>query len=127
MSTLAPDLGMPSADLPGQQADPETATDFRWLMSPDVFKHCTPVRPAWMSRRRPAPAALLLMSFAVAHRRCGLQGPGWHLNRSSIIDRPTQLRVLTRHRCGWEFRAGEVAPSSAGRAPYALGRSDTTI
>ncbi len=41
MSTLAPDLGMPSVDLPGQQADPESATDFRWLMSPDVFKHCT--------------------------------------------------------------------------------------
>lgn len=35
------DLGMPSFQLPGAQADPTEATDFRWLMSSDVCKHCT--------------------------------------------------------------------------------------
>jgi formate dehydrogenase iron-sulfur subunit len=40
-ATPAVDLGMPSFDLPGQQADPGDATDFRWLMSSDVCKHCT--------------------------------------------------------------------------------------
>jgi formate dehydrogenase iron-sulfur subunit len=34
------DLGMPSTDLPGRHGDPER-TDFRWLMSSDVCKHCT--------------------------------------------------------------------------------------
>jgi formate dehydrogenase iron-sulfur subunit len=33
------DLGMPSARLPGEDAD--NRTDFRWLMSSDVCKHCT--------------------------------------------------------------------------------------
>ena len=33
------DLGMPSARLPG--ADSQSRTDFRWLMSSDVCKHCT--------------------------------------------------------------------------------------
>ncbi len=39
--TVAVDLGMPSFDLPGATADPESRTDFRWLMSSDVCKHCT--------------------------------------------------------------------------------------
>ncbi|MFP5347561.1 MAG: 4Fe-4S dicluster domain-containing protein [Actinomycetes bacterium] len=34
-------LGMPSFNLPGADRDPEDATDFRWLMSSDVCKHCT--------------------------------------------------------------------------------------
>jgi formate dehydrogenase iron-sulfur subunit len=34
-------LGMPSFNLPGQDRDPAEASDFRWLMSSDVCKHCT--------------------------------------------------------------------------------------
>ncbi|HEX3824601.1 MAG TPA: 4Fe-4S dicluster domain-containing protein [Mycobacteriales bacterium] len=34
------DLGMPSAELPGRR-DGSERTDFRWLMSSDVCKHCT--------------------------------------------------------------------------------------
>ncbi|HEV7204144.1 MAG TPA: 4Fe-4S dicluster domain-containing protein [Jatrophihabitans sp.] len=34
-------LGMPSTELPGAGLDPSTRTDFRWLMSSDVCKHCT--------------------------------------------------------------------------------------
>jgi formate dehydrogenase iron-sulfur subunit len=34
-------LGMPSMELPGAGMDPATRTDFRWLMSSDVCKHCT--------------------------------------------------------------------------------------
>ena len=34
-------LGMPSSKLPGEERDPSTATEFRWLMSSDVCKHCT--------------------------------------------------------------------------------------
>ena len=34
-------LGMPAATLPGKQRDPAEATEFRWLMSSDVCKHCT--------------------------------------------------------------------------------------
>ena len=37
----ATDLGMPSFSLPGAEADPAGRTDFRWLMSSDVCKHCT--------------------------------------------------------------------------------------
>ncbi|QNK81122.1 4Fe-4S dicluster domain-containing protein [Nakamurella sp. PAMC28650] len=40
-TTPAVDLGMPSFDLPGQQAEVGDRTDFRWLMSSDVCKHCT--------------------------------------------------------------------------------------
>ena len=32
---------MPSFSLPGAEADPAERTDFRWLMSSDVCKHCT--------------------------------------------------------------------------------------
>lgn len=39
--TSAVDLGMPRFDLPGAAADPQLRTDFRWLMSSDVCKHCT--------------------------------------------------------------------------------------
>ncbi|GHE81527.1 4Fe-4S ferredoxin [Amycolatopsis deserti] len=35
------DLGMPSFDLPGAGSGAESRTDFRWLMSSDVCKHCT--------------------------------------------------------------------------------------
>jgi formate dehydrogenase iron-sulfur subunit len=35
------DLGMPTLDLPGSGTGEETRTDFRWLMSSDVCKHCT--------------------------------------------------------------------------------------
>ncbi len=35
------DLGMPMLDLPGSGTGEETRTDFRWLMSSDVCKHCT--------------------------------------------------------------------------------------
>jgi formate dehydrogenase iron-sulfur subunit len=35
------DLGMPGLDLPGSGSGEETRTDFRWLMSSDVCKHCT--------------------------------------------------------------------------------------
>jgi formate dehydrogenase iron-sulfur subunit len=34
-------LGMPSTTLPGAASGAETRTDFRWLMSSDVCKHCT--------------------------------------------------------------------------------------
>jgi len=34
-------LGMPSTVKPGESMSPESATDFRWLMSSDVCKHCT--------------------------------------------------------------------------------------
>ena len=37
----AVDLGMPSIGRPGDTAAPEERTDFRWLMSSDVCKHCT--------------------------------------------------------------------------------------
>ncbi|KMS87184.1 4Fe-4S dicluster domain-containing protein [Prauserella rugosa] len=37
----AVDLGLPSFDLPGAKTGEETRTDFRWLMSSDVCKHCT--------------------------------------------------------------------------------------
>ncbi len=32
---------MPSMNLPGQEMPAESRTDFRWLMSSDVCKHCT--------------------------------------------------------------------------------------
>ncbi|MFD4190521.1 4Fe-4S dicluster domain-containing protein [Amycolatopsis thermoflava] len=35
------DLGLPSFDLPGAGSGAEARTDFRWLMSSDVCKHCT--------------------------------------------------------------------------------------
>jgi len=35
------ELGMPSLVKPGEALDPVQATDFRWLMSSDVCKHCT--------------------------------------------------------------------------------------
>jgi formate dehydrogenase iron-sulfur subunit len=35
------DLGMPGLSRPGDQLDPDTRTEFRWLMSSDVCKHCT--------------------------------------------------------------------------------------
>ncbi|MEU0336763.1 4Fe-4S dicluster domain-containing protein [Streptomyces sp. NPDC006193] len=35
------DLPFPSFDLPGAATGAETRTDFRWLMSSDVCKHCT--------------------------------------------------------------------------------------
>jgi formate dehydrogenase iron-sulfur subunit len=34
-------LGMPSTQKPGAAMDPDSRTDFRWLMSSDVCKHCT--------------------------------------------------------------------------------------
>jgi formate dehydrogenase iron-sulfur subunit len=34
-------LGMPSRTLPGAESGAESRTDFRWLMSSDVCKHCT--------------------------------------------------------------------------------------
>ena len=34
-------LGMPSTEKPGAAMDPDSRTDFRWLMSSDVCKHCT--------------------------------------------------------------------------------------
>jgi formate dehydrogenase iron-sulfur subunit len=34
-------LGMPSFELPGAATGAETRTEFRWLMSSDVCKHCT--------------------------------------------------------------------------------------
>jgi formate dehydrogenase iron-sulfur subunit len=34
-------LGMPSFELPGAKTGAEGRTDFRWLMSSDVCKHCT--------------------------------------------------------------------------------------
>jgi formate dehydrogenase iron-sulfur subunit len=35
------DLGMPGLERPGDASGAETRTDFRWLMSSDVCKHCT--------------------------------------------------------------------------------------
>jgi formate dehydrogenase iron-sulfur subunit len=35
------DLGMPSFELPGGRDETGARTDFRWLMSSDVCKHCT--------------------------------------------------------------------------------------
>ncbi len=35
------DLGMPTMSLPGAASGTESRTDFRWLMSSDVCKHCT--------------------------------------------------------------------------------------
>jgi formate dehydrogenase iron-sulfur subunit len=35
------DLGMPALERPGDGTGVETRTDFRWLMSSDVCKHCT--------------------------------------------------------------------------------------
>ncbi len=35
------DLGMPALQRPGESADPAERSDFRWLMSSDVCKHCT--------------------------------------------------------------------------------------
>src|SRR3546814_10468802 len=35
------DLGMPGFERPGESMAAETRTDFRWLMSSDVCKHCT--------------------------------------------------------------------------------------
>jgi formate dehydrogenase iron-sulfur subunit len=35
------DLGLPSAELPGRTPGDHNRTDFRWLMSSDVCKHCT--------------------------------------------------------------------------------------
>jgi formate dehydrogenase iron-sulfur subunit len=37
----AVDLGMPSFELPGGRDETGARTDFRWLMSSDVCKHCT--------------------------------------------------------------------------------------
>ncbi len=39
--TSAVSLGMPSFQLPGASTGAEGRTDFRWLMSSDVCKHCT--------------------------------------------------------------------------------------
>src|SRR4051794_15665074 len=35
------DLGMPSFSKPGEDSDVDDRTNFRWLMSSDVCKHCT--------------------------------------------------------------------------------------
>ena len=35
------DLGMPGAEPPGARTGPDGRTEFRWLMSSDVCKHCT--------------------------------------------------------------------------------------
>ncbi|MFC4001211.1 4Fe-4S dicluster domain-containing protein [Prauserella oleivorans] len=40
-ATETVDLGLPSFDLPGAGTGEESRTDFRWLMSSDVCKHCT--------------------------------------------------------------------------------------
>ncbi len=37
----AVDLGIPSFELPGRRSDAPARSDFRWLMSSDVCKHCT--------------------------------------------------------------------------------------
>jgi formate dehydrogenase iron-sulfur subunit len=39
--TITVDLPMPSFELPGSGTGAEGRTDFRWLMSSDVCKHCT--------------------------------------------------------------------------------------
>ena len=41
LGTKPVDLPMPSFDLPGARTGAEGRTDFRWLMSSDVCKHCT--------------------------------------------------------------------------------------
>lgn len=41
LGTKPVDLGLPSFDLPGAGTGAESRTDFRWLMSSDVCKHCT--------------------------------------------------------------------------------------
>ncbi|GAB1516207.1 4Fe-4S dicluster domain-containing protein [Actinophytocola sp. KF-1] len=41
LGTESVDLGFPSFDLPGAGTGEEGRTDFRWLMSSDVCKHCT--------------------------------------------------------------------------------------
>ncbi len=41
LGTEPADLGMPSFELPGANSGAESRTDFRWLMSSDVCKHCT--------------------------------------------------------------------------------------
>ncbi|MEV7321179.1 4Fe-4S dicluster domain-containing protein [Streptomyces sp. NPDC093970] len=41
LGTEPVDLGFPSFDLPGAGSGAESRTDFRWLMSSDVCKHCT--------------------------------------------------------------------------------------
>ncbi|GAB3903949.1 4Fe-4S dicluster domain-containing protein [Kibdelosporangium lantanae] len=41
LGTAPVDLGLPSFDLPGAGSGPESRTNFRWLMSSDVCKHCT--------------------------------------------------------------------------------------
>jgi len=40
-SPRAVDLGLPAFTLPGESASAADRTDFRWLMSSDVCKHCT--------------------------------------------------------------------------------------
>jgi formate dehydrogenase iron-sulfur subunit len=40
-ATSTEDLGMPGFSRPGDGSGAETRTDFRWLMSSDVCKHCT--------------------------------------------------------------------------------------
>ncbi len=41
LGTAPVDLGFPSFELPGAATGAETRTEFRWLMSSDVCKHCT--------------------------------------------------------------------------------------
>ena len=41
LGTAPVDLGFPSFELPGAATGAESRTDFRWLMSSDVCKHCT--------------------------------------------------------------------------------------
>ncbi|MFE2542688.1 4Fe-4S dicluster domain-containing protein [Actinacidiphila glaucinigra] len=41
LGTAPVDLGFPSFDLPGAGTGAEARTEFRWLMSSDVCKHCT--------------------------------------------------------------------------------------
>ncbi|MBV2355670.1 4Fe-4S dicluster domain-containing protein [Streptomyces sp. J2-1] len=41
LGTAPVDLGFPSFDLPGAGSGVENRTQFRWLMSSDVCKHCT--------------------------------------------------------------------------------------
>jgi formate dehydrogenase iron-sulfur subunit len=41
VATAPADLGMPAFQRPGDDTGAESRTDFRWLMSSDVCKHCT--------------------------------------------------------------------------------------
>ncbi|GAB2998321.1 4Fe-4S dicluster domain-containing protein [Amycolatopsis acidiphila] len=41
LGTTAVDLGIPTFEPPGAATGAESRTDFRWLMSSDVCKHCT--------------------------------------------------------------------------------------